>query len=344
MIRFKVTVAGQPAGGVSITVIQSGEDRHMVFKTEADGTQILRGLPPHEYGIYIDSDDAIPYSEEVVVLPGATATVTVDLKSGGKVSGIITDRSGRPVAGCKAFLITEGKKLPGGGKTAVSDKEGRYAVKGVTPGAYGVRYSHDLYKIQDHMGMLFRNAGDEYRVDVVLELGSSYSGQVLDETGAPIAGAKIIAINGDSSMTVDSDPNGKFLVTGLTEGPANLSASKAGYCRVVQRNLAPNRTDVVFRLPKGSTLLGRLQIDTAPRQTQVTVSRFDQELGQVIPEESRFFAELDQDKGFQFADLAPGTYWIDVRVEGYEPAERPQVVLASGQISRPVVISMRKRN
>jgi hypothetical protein len=294
MIRFKVTVGGQPVGGVPITVIQSGEDRHMVFKTEADGTQLLRGLPPHEYGIYIDSEDAET----------------------------------------RVFLLTEGTKAPGGGKTVLSDAQGHYALKGITPGAFGVRYRHLLYKPHDHMGLLFRKSSDEYQIDVVLELGISFSGQVVDESGTPIGGARVMAVNPDSSGIGTSDPEGKFSVTGLTEVPTNLSASKAGYGRVVLRNLTGNQTNVVFRLPKAGTLLGRLQIDTVPGQTQITVSRYDQELGQVIPEDSKFFAP----------DLSPGTYWVDVRVEGYEPADRPQVVLASGQISRPVLISMRKKN
>jgi hypothetical protein len=342
-IRFAITLRGQPAGGVPITVIQSGEDRHQVFKTEADGTQFLRGLPPHEYGIYIDSEDAIPYSGEVQVPPGATVAVTVDLKPGGKVYGTVTDRAGRPVADTRVFLLKEGSKHPGGGRTAVSDKEGRYALKGVTPGAFGVRYRNDLYKPLDRMGLVFRESSDEYRIDVVLDLGATFSGHVVDEGGAPIEGAKLTAVNSDSGGVGKSGPDGSFLVTGLTDAPTNLAAEKSGYGKVVLRNLSGNPTNVVFRLPKAGTLLGRLEMDTVPKQTQITLSRFDEELAQLVPEESRFFS-LQQDKAFLFADVPPGTYWIDVRVRGYEPVDRPQIVIASGQITRPVVISMRKKN
>jgi hypothetical protein len=343
MIRFAVTLRGQPAGGVPITVIQSGEDRHQVFKTETDGTQLLRGLPPHEYGIYIESEDAIPYSGEVEVLPGKTVVVTVDLKPGGKVYGTVTDRAGRPISDTRILLLTEDSKAPAGGTSVLSDKEGHYALKGIAPGSFGVRFRHVLYKPLDRMGLVFRASSDEYRIDVVLELGASFSGRVVDDAGAPIEGAKVMAVNDGSGGIGRSASDGSFTVTGLTDVPTNLSASKAGYGRVVLRNLSGNPTNILFQLPKAGTLLGRLQMDIVPEQTQITLSRYDHDLGQVIPEESRFFS-LEKDKAFLFADVCPGTYWIDVRIADYEPVDRPQVVVASGQITKPVIITMRKKN
>ncbi|HVR83426.1 MAG TPA: carboxypeptidase-like regulatory domain-containing protein [Planctomycetota bacterium] len=343
MIRFAITLRGQPAGGVPITLIQSGEDRHMVFQTEADGTQLVRGLPPHEYGIYIASEDAIPYSGEVQVLPGATVSVAVDLKPGGKVYGTVTDRAGRPIADARILLLKDPSKHPAGGTGAVSDKEGHYALKGISPGAFGVRYRHVLYKPLDRMGLLFRESSDEYRIDVVLDLGAFVSGRVVDEADVPIEGARVMGGNNDSGGVAKSAADGSFTVTGLTDPPANFSATKPGYGKVVLRNLSGNPTGVLFRLPKAGTVLVRLQIDTVPPQTQITLSRYDHELGQVIPEESKFFP-AGQDNAFAFDDVTPGTYWIEVRVAGYEPVDRPQVVVASGQITKPALISMRKKN
>jgi hypothetical protein len=98
-----------------------------------------------------------------------------------------------------------------------------------------------------------------------------------------------------------------------------------------------------FRLPKAGTILGRLQMETYPPQVQVILSRFDDDLGQVIPDDSGFFA-LDTTTGFTFSNVTPGTYWIDVRAEGYEPMDRPQIVVEAGQIAREILISMRKKN
>jgi len=342
MIRFVITLRHQPAGGVPITVIEPGKDRHLTFKTEADGTQLLRGLPPGGYSVYIDSPEAMPYSADVEVPPGATVPVTVDLKAGGKVTGTVTDRVGQPVPGTRVFLLLEDKS-PGGDRVVLSDKEGHYALKGIPPGAFGLRYRHLEYKPLDRMGLVFRDSGDDYRVDVVLEAGARFSGRVVDEANAPIEGAKVTAGNPESGNVATSGRDGSFTVTGLTDAPANVWAEKSGYGAVVLRNLSGNPTDILFRLPKAGIVLGRLEMDVIPKKTQVILSRYDDELRQVIPAETKFFT-LEKDKAFLFADVPPGTYWIDVRIADYEPVDRPQITVASGQTTTPVVIAMRKKN
>lgn len=343
-IRFVVTMRGQPAAGVPILVNQAGTGQHMNFTTEADGTQLLRGLPPGEYAYEIRHEDAIPVTGNVFVQPGGTAVVPADLKPGARVHGTVTNASGQPVPDTRIFLLDERTKYPVNDAVAVSDKNGHYALKQVPPGAFGVRYRHAEYKPHDRLGLVFRNGSDEYRIDVVLQSGARISGRVVDEQDVPIEGAELLASTGDSANLAKSAADGSFSVTGLNDAPANISAQKKGYGKAVLRNLSGNPTNVVFRLPRAGTVLGRLEMDIIPRQLQVTLSRYDDELRQVIPADSRFFAALEKDKAFAIADLAPGTYWIEIAVEGYEAVDRPQVVVASGKTTPPVVISMRKKN
>jgi len=238
------------------------------------------------------------------------------------------------------YLQGDRRLTPAG--TAQTDDKGQYALKGIAPGAFAVRFRHDEYKPLDRKGLYFRS-GEDYRLDAVLEVGARLSGRVVDEAGAPIEGADVIAGNPDSAGLTKSAADGSFTVTGLTDAPANISAAKAGYGKVVLRNLSGNPTNVLFRLPKAGTILGRVIIDEIPRQTQINLSRYDEELKQVIPAESRFFA-LPTTATFAFGDVPPGTYWVDVLVAGYEPADRPQVVVASGQPTNEVRITMRKKN
>ncbi len=58
--------------------------------------------------------------------------------------------------------------------------------------------------------------------------------------------------------------------------------------------------------------------------------------------ESRFFA-LPTTATFAFADVSPGTYWLDALTEGYETVDRPQIVVGSGQTTNEVPITMRKK-
>ena len=342
-IRFVITLRGQPAAGVPITVMQSGVDSHMKFKAEADGTQLLRGLPPGEFAIGIEHEDAMTYRSEVIVGPGQTVLVTVDLKSGGKVFGRVTDRAGQPVPDTRVFLLDGETGTRAEVNAVQTDKDGRYAVKGIPPGNYAVRFRNVLFKPLDRPGLAFRNSGDEYRVDVVLELGARISGRVVDEQNEPLEGAEVIASTGDSAGISKSAADGTFTVTGLFETPANISAAKHGYGKVVFRNLSGNPTDILFRLPKAGVVLGQLDIDKVPPQTQVTLSRYDEELRQVIPADSQVLV-LEKDKAFALIDVPPGTYWMDVRVEGYEQVDRPQILVEPGKPNGPTRISMRKKN
>lgn len=342
-IRFVITLRGQPAAGVPITVMQSGVDKHMKFKAEADGTQLLRGLPPGEFAIGIEPEDAMTYRSEVIVGAGQTVLVTVDLKPGGKIFGRVTDRAGLAIPDTRVFLLDGDTGTRAEINAVLTDKDGRYALKGVPPGNYAARFRNVLFQPLDRQGLAFRNSGDEYRIDVVLEAGARISGRVVDEQNEPIEGAEVIASTGDSAGISKSAADGSFTVTGLFETPANISAAKRGYGKVVFRNLSGNPTDILFRLPKAGVVLGQLDIDTVPRQTQVTLSRYDDELRQVIPSDSQILA-LEKDKAFALIDVPPGTYWMDVRVEGYEQIDRPQILVERGKPNGPTRIIMRKKN
>jgi hypothetical protein len=87
----------------------------------------------------------------------------------------------------------------------------------------------------------------------------------------------------------------------------------------------------------------RLRIDTMPRQVQAVLSRFDDELRQVIPAESRLI-DPPPEGTFTLQDIAPGVYWLDIQADGYEVVDRPQVAVAGGQTCPEVAISMRKKN
>lgn len=66
---------------------------------------------------------------------------------------------------------------------------------------------------------------------------ATVTGKVTDETGAPIAGARI-EMRGVTSKTAVSDAAGNFTVSGLTAGFYTVSSSKAGYTTAVQNDVA----------------------------------------------------------------------------------------------------------
>jgi hypothetical protein len=116
-----------------------------------------------------------------------------------------------------------------------------------------------------------------------------------------------------------------------------------GYGTVVMRNLPPDGPPVEFRLPKAGSLLGKVVADVELPEFQIVLSRFDEGLKQVIQTDSRQF-QKSPGNIFSLENISPGSYWVDIQVEGYEAVDRPQVTIVGGQITEGVVITLRKKN
>lgn len=342
-IHFVVTLRGRPAAGAHLRVQRSGTYEIQKFDLEADGTQYLRGLPPGPYSVGITYEDALEAEATVVVEGPEVREAPIELKAGGRIFGKVTDKSGQPVAGVRVILLDQQTKAQTHNLEVVTNAEGAYAIRGVAAGLYQARYRHSVFMPLDRSDVALRGADDFQQIDVVLAMGFRLSGRVVDESGSPVEGAQLTVTNGSSAGTAKSAADGSFTVSALTDVPANISAAKPGYGRVVLRTVPANSTNIVLRLPTPGTLAGRLQVDAAPRKIQVVLSRFDDDLRQVIPAETRSLTPTP-DGRFKVADVPPGTYWVDIQAEEYVAVDRPQTVIQAGQITPEVSISMRKKN
>jgi hypothetical protein len=346
-VKFIVTARGQPLQNVKITAQKDGTPDFMKFTTEADGTQLLRGMPAVEFNFCVEHPDFIPQTAELRVEAGKTTELRFDLKPGGRIYGTVTDRAtGRPVPDARIFLLSQiegGRPLPLGATAVTSDEKGQYEIKAIPPTRCGIRFRHKRYEPLDRLDLSFNSPTDEYRVDVALAAGQKITGRVVDEQGKPIAGAHIMASNIESAMTGYSDPDGTFDIGGLFHKSVNCQASMKGYGKRVLRNLPVDGPPVEFRLPKAGSLIGKLVADAPIPEFQIVLSRYDDELKQVVPVESKQF-QKSPGNVFHLDDIAPGAYWVEIQVEGYEAVDRPQVMVAGGQILEGATVTLRKKD
>lgn len=340
-IQFTVTCRGLPVPNARIIVQKQGTDYFMKFNADAKGSLLLRGLPAQDYGILVESPDHLPFSTEAHPAVGQTTQIPVELKQGGKVYGTVTDKAGHPISKCRVLVLGE-RQTPSEGGFLETDEQGKYVVRGLPPGNFGLRFRHKQFKPLDRQNLFFRSHTDEYQVDVTLEVGARVAGRVLDPEGRPVEGAMVQAGNKGSAQLDKTDKEGKFSLGGLNDAPVGLTIAKDGYAKVVLRNQPINGPEMEIRLVKGGTVAGRVVLDEAPRQVQVTLSTYDQETRQVVMADSKFFPDPPNGE-FAVPDVAPGTYWVDVAIEGYEAIERPQVIVASGQSVQGIVVTFRKK-
>lgn len=156
--------------------------------------------------------------------PAAIATGT------GSIAGTITDSvTGLPIAGAK---VSAGMC----GRNATTGEDGTYIIENLAAGDYTVKAMKcGAYAMKTYPGDVHVEEGQAVTgIDIALApMGSgggdgSISGTVYDKkTGAPIAGAKVMAGGCMQSATTAED--GTYTLAGLADGSYTVRAMKSGY-------------------------------------------------------------------------------------------------------------------
>lgn len=341
-IKFTVTANGQPLTGSKITVQRSGSDNFMVLSTEADGTLLVRGMPPVAYAILVEHPDYQRFTSEVRVKAGQTIPVPVDLKNGAKIFGTVRDKTGGPIPRTRVFLLSE-QGHPMTSTAVYTNEQGYYQLTALPIGQFGIRFRHTDFKPADHPPVRITSPGDQYEVDQVLEVGARVSGKVSDEEGKPLEGALVVVSNEKSAGLQKTGADGLFAVGGLNDPPAAVITTRDGYGKVELRGVPTNGPDLDIRLPKAGQISGRIVVEEVPAQIQVILTKYDPALQRDVLYDSKFFP--DPPKGaFTYPNVSPGTYTVDILVPGYVAIERPRLTVAAGQTTDGAVVTFRKKN
>lgn len=137
----------------------------------------------------------------VSVTAGAnSAGVDAQLRAGGKVTGTVSDAAtGHPLAGieaCMREIPPEGERPGVFPACALSGGSGEYAIAGLAPGEYEVRFTspNRAFASQELSNKVIVAAeATDANVDAAMAPGGRISGRVTDETGASIQGAQVCA-------------------------------------------------------------------------------------------------------------------------------------------------------
>jgi len=187
---------------------------------------------------------------------GAAVKTVLELVRGARVFGKVVDPRGGAAAGARVRclasaiedltvqtgplpLAAEAAAMPSGAgralgttRATVADREGRFAVDDLIPGRYRVEVAH---------GGAEPLRSDEFvlapgeRRDVgklALRPGFPVTGRVVDETGAPIDGARVVVASGGAAaaaagLLAVTDAGGHFSLS-LPAGSYRLSANASG--------------------------------------------------------------------------------------------------------------------
>jgi Carboxypeptidase regulatory-like domain len=255
---------GAPLSGVQVDVYEEGgtpvfdDTEPTEVTTGTDGTYSFTGLPSGNYEIQFSAPAGTDYVNQyyngiagtyedgaptpVVVRAGATTShIDATLVSGGEVTGMVTDPSGRPVPGANITVYDDGGQQYG---NATTGQDGTYTVMGLPiTGSYRVfvqapsgstlaseYYAHGstlatATPVPVTVGQTTAN------VDATLAQGGSISGTVLDSQGNPVGGAEL-NLTDSSGNPVDTfvpvQTDGSYEITNLLPGTYKLEFDPEG--------------------------------------------------------------------------------------------------------------------
>ncbi len=197
--------------------------------TGTDGSFRFADVPPGKYNVLPSLPDASPYysddTEPIEVKPGETALASISLKRAAKLQGKIVDAAtGAGVPGVQVMLyFNEPRRRSDTTKSATTAANGMFTLYS-RPGTAFLQ----LWPIPDQY---INPSGGRQTIEVKadatlppirLERAKGLEGVVVDKSGKPVAGAKIVctslSMNDYFSPDRDlrTDRNGKFLLKRVT--------------------------------------------------------------------------------------------------------------------------------
>lgn len=131
---FTMNMSANP----SRALFQSDGTFVMVNVNPADYDLVINGLPPDAY-IKLARFGGVDALAQRIAISGPTSTLLeVDVSTkAGQLTGVVLDRDRKPTPGVEAILIPEGPaRRPDRYKTARTDANGRFLLRGIAPGNY----------------------------------------------------------------------------------------------------------------------------------------------------------------------------------------------------------------
>jgi hypothetical protein len=267
------TTAGTAISGARVYV-QNGT-RTLTATTNAAGSYTVRGLAGFAT-IYVGGGAGWNYETgywpkpggdagQVLVDNGAALTgYNIAVRRLGTIAGTVT-AAGRPVANASVWVMPIGA---GSWNSATTGADGKYTVRGVTPGRYRVRFGS--VASAGLIGEYWKNVAGEAQATAVTvteggavaainaDLGraATLTGTVTDAAGRPVSGVRL-SISGALDWWIETDASGKYSAFVLP-GSGSLSIDTADHALLKRSYTAVSGQTTVLnlRLSAGVRLTG----------------------------------------------------------------------------------------
>lgn len=276
-VSGKVTLSttGAPLAGVCVAVFGGGalSGVQSFTRTRADGTYLAKSLSTGKYRL--DFEPGCPNNADFlgarlpvsVQLSNGTNTggVNIALSPGGKVTGMVTSKSGQPLPGICVFV--EGRDGFGQVHTSAS---GHYTVGRLASGKYEVDFSTGCGSTGSFAPQSFDNEANSAGADLVpvtagqtssginavMQPGATITGRVTDSAGHPVSGVCVAASPGNELLIpmFGRVKNGRYRLGSLPPGQSSIFFEDCGTTKLAAQGYGapPGMSDgPLVQLPAG---------------------------------------------------------------------------------------------
>ena len=325
MGRIEVSVTGEGGKPLHGALVEMRDLVSVTAVTDDAGHATLKGVAAGWHVIKASADGHASALRELPTTgdPSGVRKVELALRPGASVAGTVVDGSGAPIEGARVVPEHVGHfddLYDARFDAVLTDAKGRWRLTGLPRETTRVRAYHAEYAPSSSSPIVLGEEIDRAGVTIVLERGVRLRGRVIDNAGAPVAGAEV-RISADTILSgqvrrVAADAKGEFAMAGLPRRLMYIMAASDGATsQTTAVDLAKEPTPLELRLDRGATLAG----------TVVTVSGVAVPEARVVAERARTEGPTDQlesrlrgtestiagtDGSFEITGLEPGSYTV----------------------------------
>jgi len=325
--------------------------------TDAQGAFTLAQIPVGRPYIVVGDHDEFARSEtgNLQVVDGQTTTeVVLRMGQGAIVAGTVANDSGQMLPGVRvelfdtlqSALLRPEQRRPW--KIALTDDAGRFEFLHVSATNFQVRAESEGYESQTYnVSHALETTPRDEKIDFVLHGGQSMNGQVVDEIGKGIEGARVEAIalrkEYSSNSIAFSDAGGYFLLEGMGTSFYRLHATAVGFTDKIEPKIHISDSEVVVQMSRRGGIQGTVTMLNGNPVTsfELVLMKAHESREPVYMSESRDFEA--KDGTFTFDNLDAGSYVLEARAPGFADSRSDVVTLeAAGPAFVPTQIVMGK--